>query len=457
MIQRRAIGVCCVASALAPLLLVATAGHGQTHKPRQGAIEAGLFGGWSLLSEDGQLGNAPDPLLRPGSGPLLGGRVGLHLLEWLSVEAEVDAKLAKFRDSQLAGTTLGFRANALGHLLTGKWQPFFLLGFGGEALLWRQQGTEHDLDMALQAGVGLKVNLYEAVFARVDLRYVPMDGAEERASHNFAAHLGLGIRADPAPRHGDGLIDRQDRRPAEVGSDKHKGCPDADGDGTPDLEDKCPTVAGPDAGCPPPDLDRDGVVDAHDRCPKTAGPAALKGCPDADDDGIADLDDKCPNKFGAPADGGCPGAEEKVVVTKSEVKITETIRFATGKADIDRKSYGLLNAVAAVLIKHARLTLVRVEGHTDDSGDAHGNRKLSLSRAEAVVGYLVGKGVAGGRLKAAGFGAEQPVCKNLEQLLAARAKRRRQVAACREQNRRVQFKVVTLDGQPVGSEPAHTP
>lgn len=51
----------------------------------------------------------------------------------------------------------------------------------------------------------------------------------------------------------------------------------------------------------------------------------------------------------------------------------------------------------------------RIEGHTDASGDAANNRKLSQARAEAVRDALVMAGVEGSRIEVAGFGSDQPI------------------------------------------------
>ena len=55
---------------------------------------------------------------------------------------------------------------------------------------------------------------------------------------------------------------------------------------------------------------------------------------------------------------------------------------------------------------------VVVEGHTDDSGNAAYNLDLSFRRAQAVVEYLKARGVAEGRIEAAGRGAAQPIGPN---------------------------------------------
>ena len=67
-----------------------------------------------------------------------------------------------------------------------------------------------------------------------------------------------------------------------------------------------------------------------------------------------------------------------------------------------------LDGVAAALtdpqLAAAQLTL---EGHTDATGSEDYNLRLSERRAEAVVTYLAGRGVARARLRAAGFGEQR--------------------------------------------------
>ena len=48
-------------------------------------------------------------------------------------------------------------------------------------------------------------------------------------------------------------------------------------------------------------------------------------------------------------------------------------------------------------------------GHTDSSGEAGYNLRLSQLRADAVVAYLVSRGVAPDRLRAVGYGESRPL------------------------------------------------
>ena len=69
-------------------------------------------------------------------------------------------------------------------------------------------------------------------------------------------------------------------------------------------------------------------------------------------------------------------------------------------------------AIIAAHAKHLASTKglrVRLEGHTDERGEAAYNQKLSIARAKSVMDYLTSKGVPRQRLSHTGFGASRPV------------------------------------------------
>jgi outer membrane protein OmpA-like peptidoglycan-associated protein len=193
----------------------------------------------------------------------------------------------------------------------------------------------------------------------------------------------------------------------EKGSDKTGGCPDTDGDALRDTEDECPAEAGPKAAFGCPDRDADRVPDHRDDCPDEA--AALTIDPRKSD--------------------GCPS---RVYFEESALKITEKILFASNKSTIDKRSFGLLDDIAKVLAKYPGVKKIQVEGHTDSDGKDDANLKLSQDRVDAVVKYLVGKGVAAERLVAKGFGETKPVGDNATK-------------EGKEANRRVEFQILEQD------------
>ena len=69
------------------------------------------------------------------------------------------------------------------------------------------------------------------------------------------------------------------------------------------------------------------------------------------------------------------------------------------------------------------LEVVIAVGHTDSTGDAGYNQKLSTARANAVKDYLVSKGIEKNRVYTEGKGEGQPVADNRTR--EGRAKNRR--------------------------------
>lgn len=255
---------------------------------------------------------------------------------------------------------------------------------------------------------------------------------------------------------GDGVPNSRDKCPATVAgaSVDADGCDtnrDSDADGVPDVADLCPnTPAGAPVeknGCEL-DTDADGIPDSRDRCPGT--PKGVKvgddGCAvDSDGDGVSDVFDRCPNtkpgaKVGtdgcdasasaAPKAESMPaapiGAEalvESDVAPKKPMPsaaapmdagsttVLEGVNFASASATLLPESMAILDEVAASLKRRTGGT-VEIGGHTDASGSAALNRKLSQRRADAVRAYLVSKGVAASMLTAKGYGADVPVGDN---------------------------------------------
>ena len=98
------------------------------------------------------------------------------------------------------------------------------------------------------------------------------------------------------------------------------------------------------------------------------------------------------------------------------------IHFDTGKATIQPDSEKILIEIAKLLEQNADLKL-RVEGHTDNQGNAAANQTLSEKRAQAVVTWLAAHSVPADRLSAKGLGQTQPVSDNSTE--DGRAKNRR--------------------------------
>ena len=284
-------------------------------------------------------------------------------------------------------------------------------------------------------------------------------GFADKVQDHWQHSLGLVIKFGGKDTDGDGIYDKEDACPEVAGLKEFNGCPDSDGDGIKDSDDACPEVAGLASmnGCPDTDgdgiadkddmcpnekgtkankgcadTDGDGVVDKDDKCSTVAGPVANGGCPwpDADGDGVLDKDDKCPNEAGHASNGGCP-----VVISKESEEalsmLPKFILFNTGKSTFKSGVTEKIDVIAKVMNKNPKANFL-IEGHTDSTGSAAINDKLSKERAMAVKDYLVKKGIDTTRLDAQGFGPNQPIASN-------------KTADGRSQNRRVVVKVTNKD------------
>ncbi len=86
----------------------------------------------------------------------------------------------------------------------------------------------------------------------------------------------------------------------------------------------------------------------------------------------------------------------------------EHVFFETGSAQLQEKSKFELDNLAGLLSKYASQK-IEVGGHTDSVGDDDNNMRLSQSRAQSVVNYLLGKGVNASTISSKGYGETKPV------------------------------------------------
>lgn len=92
-------------------------------------------------------------------------------------------------------------------------------------------------------------------------------------------------------------------------------------------------------------------------------------------------------------------------------RVAIQVNFAVDKADILPESRPQIEQVLSLLRDDPALTL-SVEGHTDATGDAAHNQRLSQARADSVMAALVEQGIEPQRLKAQGHGQSRPVADN---------------------------------------------
>lgn len=119
---------------------------------------------------------------------------------------------------------------------------------------------------------------------------------------------------------------------------------------------------------------------------------------------------------------------EKIAIDSIKVGssvILNNIYFDFDMSVLLSKSFVELNKLVQTMQQNPGMEL-EIQGHTDNDGPEDYNLDLSLSRAKAVMDYLISKGIAEQRLTYNGFGSERPIADNATE-------------EGREKNRRVEF------------------
>ena len=102
--------------------------------------------------------------------------------------------------------------------------------------------------------------------------------------------------------------------------------------------------------------------------------------------------------------------------------VFDNLNFETGSTKLTPDSVPTVNSLV-VILKAYPAVAVRLEGHTDNTGDAAANKKLSLDRAIVVKEIMITGGVADARIGTDGYGEENPIAPNETE--EGRAKNRR--------------------------------
>jgi outer membrane protein OmpA-like peptidoglycan-associated protein len=106
----------------------------------------------------------------------------------------------------------------------------------------------------------------------------------------------------------------------------------------------------------------------------------------------------------------------------------KNIYFDHDKADFLPRSFKELNTLVKIMKENPNM-VIKIMGHTDNSGTDDYNQNLSNERAGAVVQYLRSNGITSDRMSHIGFGSKKPIASNISE-------------RGRQQNRRVEFLIL---------------
>ena len=104
--------------------------------------------------------------------------------------------------------------------------------------------------------------------------------------------------------------------------------------------------------------------------------------------------------------------------------ILENIYFELASYELTNNSQSELKIVVEFLVEN-RIN-IQIEGHTDQTGDAEYNQRLSEQRAKAVYDFLIESGIPSDQLTFKGLGSTRPVESDL---------------TLSDQNRRIEFRI----------------
>jgi OmpA-OmpF porin, OOP family len=112
------------------------------------------------------------------------------------------------------------------------------------------------------------------------------------------------------------------------------------------------------------------------------------------------------------------------------------VGFASGKADINSYSKACLDMLAELLSNNPAVK-IEIAAFTDNVGNEKNNLILSQNRAQAVVNYLIEKGIDPIMLRAGGYGEANPIASN-------------DTKEGREKNRRIEIKIMEVESMKTG-------
>ncbi len=124
---------------------------------------------------------------------------------------------------------------------------------------------------------------------------------------------------------------------------------------------------------------------------------------------------------------------ERFMLTRKEVGTSmkiDNVLFKRGSASFSNPevAQGEINKLIELMKNNPQMQ-IRLEGHTDNRGDARILKSLSEERVKTVRKYMISQGIDRGRIDIIGYGGEKPIADN-------------DTPTSREINRRVEFVII---------------
>lgn len=128
-------------------------------------------------------------------------------------------------------------------------------------------------------------------------------------------------------------------------------------------------------------------------------------------------------------------------IENNHLVLDNPVTFKTGSIELTDEGKTALKLVKDFLTAKDYISLLRVEGHSDNAGNESELQKQTEQRAMAICRWLVTNGIDCKRLIAVGFGSTKPVESN-------------DTPGGKASNRRIVFALAALRGKMIGGMPA---
>jgi OmpA-OmpF porin, OOP family len=128
-------------------------------------------------------------------------------------------------------------------------------------------------------------------------------------------------------------------------------------------------------------------------------------------------------------------------IENNQLVLDNPVTFKTGSNELTDEGKTALQQVKDFLVAKDYISLLRVEGHSDNAGNEAELQRRTEQRAMAVCRWLVTNGIDCKRLIAVGFGSTKPVESN-------------DTPGGKASNRRMVFALAALKGKMIGGMPA---
>jgi len=113
-------------------------------------------------------------------------------------------------------------------------------------------------------------------------------------------------------------------------------------------------------------------------------------------------------------EGGALGAGQGEAAAKAEPLVEKRVPFDNASANLNDDSKATLDEFASEVEEQGPedISIIRIEGYTDNTGDTDQNQTLSEQRAESIKNYLQEKGLPPDKLQTESYGDAKPIASN---------------------------------------------